>query len=63
MIHRRATQFVVELRIPNKLRESITPGIAHVLAVANVTVHKPIGSDVIILAGNLHVSVKISLSL
>ena len=37
-------------------------GTAHVLAVANVIVYKPIGSDVIIPAGNLHLRVKMSLS-
>ena len=34
----------------------------HVLAVANVTVYKPIKSDVIIHAENLHIRVKISLN-
>ena len=33
-------------------------GIAHVLAVANVTVYNAIGSDVTVCAGNLHVWVK-----
>ena len=35
-------------------------GIAHVLATANITGYKPIGSNDIIPAGNLHVSVKMS---
>ena len=34
-------------------------GSVHVVAVTNVKVYKPIGSDVIIRAGNLHVRVKI----
>ena len=38
-------------------------GVAHVLAVANVTVYKPIGSKVLIRAGNLHVRVKESTAL
>ena len=37
-------------------------GSVHVLAVANVTVYKPIESDVIIHAENLHIRVKISLN-